>query len=68
MSLDKAIQYGKENRKRYKGAKAVDTSCRNHGSCDYCKGNRIHKNQKRKLSAEEELQQYEEQYGVRIKM
>jgi len=31
MSLDKAIKYGKEKRKKYYGAKAVDHTCRNHG-------------------------------------
>ena len=42
MSLDKAVFYGKEHRKPYKGAKAVDHTCRNHGSCDYCKRNRMY--------------------------
>lgn len=32
MSLDKAIENGKEKRKSYKGAKAIDCTCRNHGS------------------------------------
>ena len=32
MSLDKAIKYGKEHRKSYRGAKAIDRTCRNHGS------------------------------------
>lgn len=41
MSLDKAIKHGKERRKAFRGAKAVCTSCRNHGSCDYCKRNRL---------------------------
>lgn len=45
--LDKAIEHGKEYRKQYKGSKAVDRSCRNHGDCDYCKGNRLYKNIKR---------------------
>lgn len=40
MSLDKAIKYGKEKRKAYRGAKAVDRTCRNHGSCPYCGQNR----------------------------
>lgn len=43
MSLDKAIEHGKEHRRPYRGAKAVDHTCRNHGSCEYCKGNRLHK-------------------------
>ena len=43
MSLNKSIQHGKEHRKPYRGSKAVDISCRNHGSCDWCKNNRLHK-------------------------
>lgn len=36
MSLDKAIASGKEKRKPYRGAKAIDHTCRNHGSCPGC--------------------------------
>lgn len=36
MSLDKAIASGKEKRKPYRGAKAIDHTCRNHGSCPSC--------------------------------
>lgn len=35
MSLDKAIKHGKEHRKPYRGAKAVDPWCRNHGPDDW---------------------------------
>lgn len=38
MSFDKYM--GKEHRKPYKGSKAIDKSCRNHGGCDWCLGNR----------------------------
>ena len=40
MSLEKAIKHGKEHRKPYRGSKAFDCSCRNHGSCSYCESNR----------------------------
>ena len=43
MSLDKAIKHGKEKRKPYRGAKAVDSTCRNHGSCKWCESNREYK-------------------------
>lgn len=43
MSLDKAIAHGKEKRKPYRGAKAIDKTCRNHGSCAWCRENRLHK-------------------------
>ena len=40
MSLDKAIKHGKEKRKPYTGSKVYFVSCRNHGSCPWCEGNR----------------------------
>ena len=36
MAPDKAIKYGKEHRKPYRGSKAIDGSCRNHGGCPWC--------------------------------
>lgn len=48
MSLDKAIKHGKEKRKPYYGSKAFDSSCRNHGSCGYCEGNRRYQEKKAK--------------------
>jgi hypothetical protein len=49
VSLDKAIKSGKERRKPYRKAKAVDKTCRNHGGCPYCEGNRKHATDVRKL-------------------
>lgn len=43
MSLDKAIAHGKEFRKPYMGSKRYFRSCRNHGGCPWCEGNRRHK-------------------------
>lgn len=43
MSLDQAINHGKEKRKPYRGAKACDPWCRNHGYCWICRHNRLHK-------------------------
>ena len=47
MSLNKAIQSGAEHRKPYRGSKAVDCSCRNHGGCPYCESSRYHKHKRR---------------------
>ena len=59
MSLNKAIVYGKEHRKPYRGGKAVSYHCRNNGGkthkdrnpwqCEWCLGNRLYKNKKSKL-------------------
>ena len=46
MSLDKAIEHGKEKRKPYHKSKAFDQSCRNHGSCSYCQENRTFQSKK----------------------
>ena len=43
MSLDKAIEHGKEHRKPYRGTKAIDSHCRNHGDCLYCQRDRLYK-------------------------
>lgn len=51
MSLDKAIKHGKEHRKPYTKAKSVAKSCRNHGACQYCKGNRLYSTKKRMAKA-----------------
>ena len=40
MSLNKAIEHGKEWRKQYRGSKAIDPSCRNHGSDKWSESNR----------------------------
>ena len=63
MALHKAIQSGKEHRVEYgtKGqpyCKSVDPSCRNHGGCPWCEGNRTHKYQAKKNIADQEILKY----------
>lgn len=43
-------------RKAYTGSKAVDKSCRGHGDCPYCKGNREHKDKQKELTDKEQVQ------------
>jgi hypothetical protein len=38
---------------------SFDSSCQNHGGCSYCKRNRTHKNRKRELEAQEQLEDFE---------
>lgn len=42
MGLEKAIKYKKEKRQPYRGSKAFDCTCRNHGTCPWCMENRLH--------------------------
>ena len=58
MSLDKAIQYGKEHRKEYRDSRAFDRSCRNHGSCPYC----VNKRQRKYKIAEQDAKDAIEEY------
>lgn len=58
MGLEKGIKYGKEKRKPYRGAKAVDKTCRNHGSDDWEKANRMFRANREKERTEMELEDY----------
>lgn len=46
MSLNKAIEHGKEYRKPYRRSKSIFRSCRNHGACEWCRNNRTYRNRK----------------------
>lgn len=52
MSLDKAIEHGKEKRKEYRGCKAIDSTCRNHGGCKWCEEGRLYKFKKAKQKSD----------------
>jgi len=43
MSFDKPYPNRKDKRKPYYGAKAIDHTCRNHGSCSWCRSNRTYR-------------------------
>lgn len=60
MSLDKAIEHGKEKRKPYAGAKAVDCTCRNHGSCEWCRSNRLYQQLKMEEASRQALEEMED--------
>ena len=61
MSLNKAIEHNKEHRKPYTGNKQWSYYCRNHGGCTFCGGNRQYSRIKRELSAEQRMNEYEEE-------
>lgn len=58
MSLSKAIKYNKEHRKSYRGSKAIDKTCRNHGGCPWCEENRMYKNIKRIQYMDSQMQDF----------
>lgn len=64
MSLDKAIKSGKEKRKPYRKAKAVYSTCRNHGSCKWCEENRTHQKLKIKNFIKMEEKQYDKERNI----
>ena len=59
MALDKAILHKKEHRKPYYGVKAIDRSCRNHGSCVWCEMNRKYKYLKKEKKFLDKLKEWE---------
>lgn len=61
MSLDKAIEHKKEHRRPYRGAKAIDRWCCNHGNCIICKENRLYKNNKRINKMNDKMKIYKEE-------
>lgn len=61
MSLDKAIKHNKEHRKPYRGAKAVDSTCRNHGSDDWATDNRLFQRKRAELSVQDRIEDWKEQ-------
>ena len=55
MSLDKAIEHKKEKREPYRGSKRFACSCRNHGGCPWCEGNRMYRSIRLKIKSDDEL-------------
>jgi len=59
MSMDKSI--GKrEKRKPYRGAKAIDGHCRNHGLCEWCVSGRKWFDTKHRTIAAEKIKEWKE--------
>lgn len=63
MAMYKAIKSGKEHRVEYGTknqpyCKAVDPTCRNHGSCLWCLNNRTFKDRNKKKNAIQEIESF----------
>lgn len=61
MSMNKAIEHGKEKRKPYRDSKVFDKTCRNHGGCDWCKENRAIAYTKEKLKMDSKEDEWEDE-------
>lgn len=57
MGLDKAIEHHKEKREQYRGAKACDRTCRNHGSDGWAKNNRLNRTNRLIEKSNQELKE-----------
>lgn len=64
MPLRKAIISGKEHRKFHRGAARYARSCRNHGSCEYCRSNRQIQDKRARFSADTQLIEYSGEVDV----
>lgn len=61
MSLDKSIRHGKEHRKPYHGSKAIDPTCRNHGSDSCMTKNRLYNRTKAEQKANSQIKDIEDE-------
>lgn len=61
MSLDKAIEHGKEKRKSYHGAQAIDCTCRPHSSCEWCRADRMYQQLKMEEASRQALKEMEDE-------
>ena len=59
MSLDKGIEHGKEHRRPYRKADRWDRSCRPHGGCGYCWGNRTYSSRRAEAAAASQQEAFE---------
>lgn len=60
MAMEQGIAHGKEHRKPWRGkdrSKNFAKSCRNHGGCPYCTGNRQFNARRKNAEAEAKLQE-----------
>ena len=55
MTMDKGVKHGKEFRRPYRKSKRFDKSCRNHGSCSRCQGDRLYNRNKRTSEADRDM-------------
>ena len=52
---EKYFGNNKERRTPYRGSKRFDCSCRNNGSCGYCRDNRLYNSKKKKEKTKDQL-------------
>jgi len=60
MGLDKGIEYGKEKRRKHRGAKDIDPAYRNHGESTRGYDDRTYKYRKAEQEANEKYKDWEE--------
>ena len=52
----------KEQRKPYYDSRSIDCTCRNHGTCPWCKNNRLFFDRKQRNLADEKLKDWRSVY------
>ena len=50
----------KDRRKEYTGSKRFDHSCRCHGGCGFCEGNRTYQDTRDRRAADQELKEWKQ--------
>lgn len=60
MSFYKQYPNRKDRRKPYRDSRRFDSSCRNHGGCQYCEQGRLYQYLKEKARAEDAIKEHAE--------
>lgn len=71
MAFDNFYPNRKDRRRKYYDARRFSSGCRNHGSCGWCRGNRLYSSNKRITASLQQLKEYYERpiemdLGIRI--
>ena len=61
MGFDNVYPNRKDWRKPYRRSKRFDCTCRNHGSCEWCRNNRLYFDRKYRLMADKELNKFKKE-------
>lgn len=59
--MEEWLEHRQMKKRKTNRAKRVDHTCRNHGSCAYCKRGRLYQAIKEEEKAEDKIKEYEEE-------
>ncbi len=65
MSFYKEYPNRKDHRRPYRDSRRVDSHCKNHSFCAYCRDNRTYCDRKRRLAADQQIKEWQSEAAIR---